>query len=148
MLVRRGTLIPSRTDRVAIDRLFDELVEGFPFNTTAWGGNGDRYPLVNSWEDEKNYFVEAELPGLTRQEIDVSVLGNELTLTGTHEASSDEDHKTFHRRERHTGKFERILRFPVDIDDSKIEASFQDGVLKITLPKVQAALPRKVEVKG
>ncbi len=76
------------------------------------------------------------------------MLGNELTLTGARETSSEEEGKTFHRRERHSGKFERVLRFPVDIDDSKIDATFEDGLLKVTLPKAQAALPRKIEVKG
>ena len=146
MLVR-GAVFP-RNERASIDRIFSELVEGIPCAGSARSGDGVRFPLVNSWEDEKSYFVEAELPGHSEKEIDVSVLGAELTLSGGHESETKEETKTYHRRERHTGKFERILRFPVDIDDTKIEARFVNGVLSITLPKVQAALPRKIEVKG
>ena len=94
MLVTRGALLP-RSDRAAIDRLFDELVEGFPFGGTVRSGNGVHYPLVNSWEDDKSYFVEAEMPGLTEKEIHVSVLGNELTLSGSHESETKEETKTY-----------------------------------------------------
>jgi len=147
MLVTRGSLLPTRTERVPFDRLFDDLLEGFPLAQASWSGNGYRLPAVDSWEDEKNYYVEAELPGFTEKEIDVSVLGNELRLTGLRETEREEN-KTFHRRERFTGKMERILRFPVEIDAGKIDATFMNGVLKITLPKAQAALPRKITVKG
>jgi HSP20 family protein len=149
MLVTRGTLLPARTERIPFDRLFEDLLEGFPFQPTHESGNGTRLPAVNSWEDEKNYYVEAELPGFTEKEIEVSVLGNELKLTGSRETETESDEgKKYHRRERYTGKVERILRFPVDLDNGKIDASFQNGVLSITLPKVPAALPRKIEVKG
>ena len=84
----------------------------------------------------------------TEKEIEVSVLGNELKLSASHEAEKKEESRKYHRRERTAGKVERILRFPLDIDDSKIDASFKNGVLSIALPKAQAALPRKIEVKG
>ena len=145
MLVTRGTLLPARTDRLPFDRLFEDLFEGFA--PAPWSGNGAHLPAINSWEDEKNYYVEADLPGFTEKEIEVSVLGNELKLEGTRETKHEESTK-FHRRERFTGKVARLLRFPVDIDAGKIDATFKNGVLSITLPKAQAALPRKIEVKG
>jgi HSP20 family protein len=147
MLRTRGTLLPVRTDRVAVDRMLEDLFEGFPFGTVAWNGPQTTIPAVNSWEDEKNYYVEAELPGFSEKEIDVSVLGNELRLSGSRETEHEEK-KAFHRRERTAGKIERILRFPVEIDAGKIDAVFKNGVLTVTLPKAQAALPRKIEVRG
>jgi HSP20 family protein len=147
MLMTRGTLLPARTDRMSIDRLFEDLLEGFPFTPAPWNGTNVPLPAVNSWEDEKNYYVEAELPGFNEKDIEVSVLGSELRLSGTRE-TEHEEHKTYHRRERYTGKVERILRFPVEIDAGKIDATFKNGVLTVTLPKAQAALPRKIEVRG
>lgn len=147
MLRTRGRLLPVRTDRMAIDRMLEDLFEGFPFGTVAWNGTHTPVPAVTSWEDEKSYHVEAELPGFSEKEIEVSVLGNELRLSGSREAEHEET-KTFHRRERTAGKIERILRFPVEIDAGKIDASFKNGVLTVTLPKAQAALPRKIEVRG
>jgi HSP20 family protein len=147
MLMTRGTLLPVRTDRMAIDRMFDDLLEGFPFTPAPWSGRSLQLPAINSWEDEKNYYVEAELPGFTEKDIEVSVLGNELRLSGSRETEHEEN-RAFHRRERFTGKVERILRFPVEIDAGKIDAVFKNGVLAVTLPKAQAALPRKIEVKG
>jgi HSP20 family protein len=147
MLMTRGTLLPARTDRMSIDRLFDDLLEGFPFTPAPWSGRSLQIPAVNSWEDEKSYTVEAELPGFSEKDIEVSVLGNELRLSGSRETEHEEN-KTFHRRERYSGRIERILRFPLEIDAGKIDATFKNGVLTVTLPKAQAALPRKIEVKG
>lgn len=146
MLMTRGTLLPTRTERLPFDRLFEDMLEGFPFEPARRRGGG-ALPAIDSWEDEKNYYVEAELPGFSESQIELSVLGNELRLAGSREEEHEEN-RTFHRRERTTGRIERVLRFPVDIDAGGIEATFKNGVLEVTLPKAQAALPRKIEVKG
>jgi HSP20 family protein len=104
-------------------------------------------PAVNMWEDEKVYHVEAELPGISEKDLSISILGNELRIEGGREEENVEEKKNFLRRERSFGKFSRILRFPVDLEDSKAEAKYENGVLHLTLPKAIAALPRKVAVK-
>jgi HSP20 family protein len=104
-------------------------------------------PAVNMWEDEKAYHVEAELPGISEKDLSISVLGNELRIEGGREEENVEEKKNYLRRERSFGKFSRILRFPVDLEDSKAEAKYENGILHLTLPKAAAALPRKVAVK-
>lgn len=145
---RRETgLVPMRNAfDVAVDRMFRDVFEGYPtFEGSGWNQRG--FPSVNAWEDEKAYHVEAELPGFDQKDVTVTVLGNELRIEGKREETSGDDRKVFHR-ERHTGEFARVLRFPVDLDDSKIEANFKNGLLTVVLPKTAAALPRKIEVRG
>lgn len=147
MLVRTNSLVPVFRNEYGLDRLFNNLFRDFPFEDTSVGEAG-RYPAVDAWEDEKAFHVEAEMPGLKEKDIEISVLGNELRITGGTEADKEEKDTKFHRRERFVGRFSRVLRFPVDIEDGKVEAQYESGILKITLPKAAAALPRRIEVKG
>jgi HSP20 family protein len=147
MLTRRETgLIPVRTPfDVALDSVFRDVFSNLPaWEATAWTRG---FPAVNAWEDEKAFHVEAELPGFDEKSVNVTVLGNELRLEGRREETHEENAKIYHR-ERSTGEFKRVLQFPVDLDDSKIEARFKNGLLTVTLPKAAAALPRKIEVRG
>jgi HSP20 family protein len=146
MLVRRNSLVPMIGTPRGLDRVFDDLFADVPFGSTrSFEG---RFPAVNTSEDEKGYTVEAELPGLKREDIEISVLGNELRIAGGAETKKDEENVTYHRRERFTGRFARVLRFPVDIDGEKVQAGYEAGILTIHLPKAAAALPRRIEVKS
>jgi HSP20 family protein len=133
--------------RSEMDRLFNEFACG----TTAGRCNAPSptagFPPVNVWEDERNLFAEAELPGLTLENIEVLVQGNELTIKGCRPDGETEG-ATWHRRERGVGEFGRVLRLPVEVNADKVQASLRDGVLTITLPKAESVLPRKIEVKG
>jgi HSP20 family protein len=113
------------------------------------GGNGlDVYPPVNVWEEGDNLFVEAELPGV-KDNLDLTVVENELILKGQcPELVGAEEGVTYHRRERPVGSFTRVIRLPFDVDANNVKASFQDGVLLVTLPKAETAKPRKVAVRA
>ena len=128
-----------------IDRLFRDVFRELP----AWAPapTNARFPAVNAWEDDEAYHVEAELAGFAENDLEITVIGNELRVSGKREAQTEEKAKVFHR-ERYTGEFTRVLRFPVDLDDSKVEAKLNHGVLTVRLPKAAAALPRKIQVQG
>jgi HSP20 family protein len=148
MLTRRETgLVPVRSAfDVALDRVFRDVFDGLSgWEPSTWGARA--FPAVNAWEDEKAFHVEAELPGFEEKDLEVSVLGNELRLTGRRETKVEENEKIYHR-ERYTGEFNRVLRFPVDIESGKISAEFKNGLLTVSLPKAAASLPRKIEIKG
>jgi HSP20 family protein len=147
MLVTRNSLVPVLGTNRSLDRVFEDLLGEFPFAGTFVTESG-RYPAVNTWEDEKSFFVEAEIPGLKREEIEISVLGNELRVSGGTEQTDEEKTAKYHRRERFVGKFSRVLRFPCEIDNGRVEAKYEAGILTITLPKAAAALPRKIEVRS
>ena len=127
-----------------VDRLFQELQGGVG---DLWGSNGRTVPALNIWDDGARLFVEAEVPGYQMDNLEVSAMGNQLTIKGRRESETAEG-TTFHRRERRTGEFTRALTLPVEIDAEKVHATLKDGVLTVELPKAQAALARKIEVKS
>jgi HSP20 family protein len=121
-----------------------------------WGGDGGRflhnlvgaYPPVNVWEDTDAVHVEAELPGLNLNDLEVHVTaGNQLTIKGERKQQLPEK-SVRHREERASGAFTRVLTLPFPVDADKVEARFENGVLQVTLPKHEAAKPRKITVKS
>lgn len=122
-----------------MNRLFDRLgARGQPWS----------YPAVNVWEEDDNLFVEAELPGMDLKDLEIFVTGhNQLTIKGERRSVAPEK-AAAHRQERPSGSFVRTLTLPFPVDDAKVEARLENGVLHITLPKHEAARPRKITVKA
>ena len=104
------------------------------------------YPAINIWINEDGQLVSAEIPGVRVEDIDISINGDTLTISG--ERSSDEipDGAHFHRKERGYGKFSRTIQLANNVDADKVEASFKDGVLNITLPKAEAEKPKNISI--
>lgn len=136
---------PAWQLRREMDRLlsgfFNEFVDGGRF----WFGGGQ--PAVNIWESPDALMVEAELPGITSDQVDMSVVGKELTLK-VNRAEPQQEGVTYHRRERPTGEFTRVLRLPTEVDADHVQAELRNGVLTITLPKAEAARPRKIQIQS
>jgi HSP20 family protein len=106
-------------------------------------------PAVDAWETENAFVVQLDLPGLTRDDVEVNFDRNTLTVRGTRGVAipkAEQGELRVFFAERTTGTFSRSLRFPQYVEASKIEASFNNGVLTITVPKAEAAKPRKIEV--
>lgn len=102
---------------------------------------------MNVWEDAHHYFVESELPGFRMEDVEVSVLADELTIKGERRAP-DRESATWLRRERPTvASFARSFTLPNAVQADKVEASLTNGVLLVTLPKTPALQPRKITVK-
>src|SRR5687768_11950688 len=135
---------PLNRLREEMDQLF-ENVFGSSDTWSPFGGGGRTFPPLNIWEDDQNLYAEAELPGMTMDNLEVYVVGNELTIKGERQGSGDGN---FHRRERPVGAFLRTITLPVMIDSERVEATLRDGVLFITMPKSEAAKPRKIQVKS
>lgn len=129
--------------RREMERLLSDLFEGRGFGGPPWWER--QRPAVNVWEDQDSWFVELEVPGVKAENIDMSVVGNELTIK-VHYPEDTVEGATYHRRERPVGDFARVLRLPTDVDANKVEASLEQGVLTIRLPKAEAARPKKIQV--
>jgi len=119
------------------------------------GGNALRafapaYPALNVWEEADNLIVEAELPGMQPADIEILITGgDQLTLKGERKPQAQAvDKAAVHRQERGFGKFDRTLQLPYMVDAEKVEARFENGVLRIQLTKHEAARSRKITVKG
>jgi HSP20 family protein len=99
------------------------------------------------WANEEGVIVSAELPGVAPEDIDISVVGDTLTLSGTRNSEEAEGF-TYTRRERGHGEFTRTFQLPFQIQGDQVEASFDKGVLHITLPRVEEDKPKRIEVKA
>ncbi|MBN1854523.1 MAG: Hsp20/alpha crystallin family protein [Pirellulales bacterium] len=132
-----------------MSRLQSEVNRLFGRYGSADGKSGiPGYPPINIWEDEDQLFVEAELPGMELDDLEIYVNGgNQLSLKGERKQPGDND-GTWHRRERGYGKFARIVELPHLVDADQVNANFKHGVLTIMLPKQAASKPRKIEVKA
>jgi HSP20 family protein len=107
-------------------------------------------PAMDAWETEHAFVVQVDLPGLKPDQVDVSFDKNTLTIRGTRSDTipSDKEEKRVFFIERAPGVFSRTLRFPQYVEASKIEAKFGDGVLTVTVPKSDAAKPRKIAIEA
>lgn len=132
------------TPYVDLRREIDRLLDNF---TGDGGGRARTFPAVNLWEDGDSLYLEAELPGVGQDDIDISAIGNELTLRGRRSPRQG-DNVAYHRQERGAGEFSRAVTLPAEVDADKIEASLKDGVLTLKLPKAEAAKARKIKVKA
>lgn len=126
-----------------MDRLFQDISgwERFPRRVGV-------YPLVNISEDPDHIYVRAELPGVTPEDLDITLKDHQLVLRGERKIPPEEKNVNYHRRERESGFFRRVLRLPAQVDPNKVEAACKDGVLTITLAKPEEIKPRQITVKG
>lgn len=105
------------------------------------------FPLMNVTEDKDKYYVRAELPGIKANELDISVTGDTLSISGERKIPAENEKAQYHRREREAGSFSRIVNLPTQVDTGKVEAHCTDGVLTVVLPKAEAAKPKQITVK-
>lgn len=126
-----------------MDNLFKNVAgaERFP-------RRGGVYPLVNISEDPDHIYVRAELPGVSPEDLDITIKDQQLVLRGERKIPTEEKKVNYHRRERESGFFRRVLRLPAQVDPTKVEAVFKDGVLTITLAKPEEVKPRQISVKS
>ena len=127
-----------------MQREMDQLFRGFGFNP-AYGSEAKEinFKVIDKGE---SFCVEAALPGLDIEKLNISVLGRHLTVSGEFSHPELPQEARQHRQERSGGAFERNLQLSVNLDTDNIEARYNQGILKITLPKAVSALPRKIAV--
>jgi len=128
----RGLLAPLETERPGWDLL---------------GWSDMRPPRVDVIDRENELLVKAELPGVKREDLDVSVSDTTLTIKAESATTSEQEEGDFHRREIARGMFRRSVALPAEVDADNARAEFRDGILELTLPKVQEARRRRIEVR-
>ncbi len=137
-----NTLQEMARVRREMDRLFSDLM----ITTPSVSGSGV-FPALNVHEDSEKYYVEAEIPGIRAEDIDIAVEGRTLTIGGERKLNGMEN-VSFHRRERRAGRFQKAISLPMDINAEKVLAECRDGVLKLVLPKAETAKPKRIAIKG
>ncbi|MBN1309717.1 MAG: Hsp20/alpha crystallin family protein [Chitinispirillaceae bacterium] len=106
------------------------------------------YPLVNVYEDKDKLTVTAELPGMTKEKVSITFSDSVLTIAGAQETPASVKNMSAVRRERTEGDFEKTINIPTKIDQDKINASFSNGILTITLPKAEEAKPKTITIEA
>lgn len=104
------------------------------------------YPAVNLWQNEEATILTAELPGFAPEDLDVTVKGNLVTLSGRRREEGLEENQTFVRRERTTEQFSRIVQLPFEVDPAQTEAAYNKGVLTLALHRPQELRPKKIAI--
>jgi len=121
-----------------------------PYSRVAFlpGRAPRRYPLINLNEDKDHIYLEALAPGVDPAALNLTIVRNKLTLSGEkRRVEGDIKPEAFHRSERASGKFVRTIELPVEVDESKTNAEYKNGILKLTLPKAEKAKPKQINVK-
>jgi HSP20 family protein len=116
-----------------LDRLFDSPLTGWT-------------PALDVQEDKDKFTIKVEVPGLKREDIDVSLQDDALVISGERTSEKIEEDVEIHRQERLFGKFQRALTLPEPVATDKVKADYKDGVLTVTLPKTEEAKPKKIDV--
>lgn len=141
------------------DSYFEEMARNFerffrqPFSFMApsmlfrdFPGFGELSPSVDIYEEEGEMVVKADLPGIAKDDLNVAITENALTITGEKRKEEKVDKKNYHRLERSCGSFSRSFRLPDNVDPDKAKASFKDGVLEVRLPKTRATKQKKITI--
>jgi HSP20 family protein len=125
-----------------MNRLFAQMPKG------SAGDVAPAFPAMNVWTDEDGAIVTAELPGVAPDDIDISVVGDILTLKGSRQPDELEEGGSYHRRERRYGTFTRAFQLPFQVEPGQVEATFGNGVLQISLPRAEEDKPKRIAVKA
>ncbi len=129
--------------REDMERLFNSFFERYPREKAE----GFWSPPLDVEETENEFVIKAELPGMKKEDIKVSLSGDTLTISGEKKKEAEEKGKTYYRMERSYGKFQRTITLPAEVEMDKAKASYQNGVLTLNLPKSEVARPREIPIQ-
>jgi len=150
---RRESDLEVRRERDPFLRLQEEMnrmLDGFfeqPFGLRTADRFEGFWPSVDVYETEKEITIQAELPGIDEKDIDISINRNVLTISGKKESEEVDKGKSYYRRERAYGQFRRSMELPEGVDDSKIEATYDKGILKVIVPKTAESMTISKRIK-
>jgi HSP20 family protein len=126
-----------------IERLFESPFAGLAYPTRLLSG---WTPVLDVHEDKDSFIVKAELPGMKKEDIEVSLNDGMLSISGERKGETKSEGAEVYRSERFFGRFQRNVAFPAAVAADKIQAAYKDGVLTVTLPKAEETKARKIDV--
>lgn len=135
-------------DLARLHRDMDDLFGTFFGNWPTFQSEKTVWPAMDVADDENQITVKAEVPGCNAEDIDISVHGSVLTISGEKKHEEEKKEKGYYHIERSYGSFSRQINLPAEVEQNKIDAAYKNGVLTITLPKAEKAKPVKIKVKG
>jgi HSP20 family protein len=105
------------------------------------------FPAVNIYDDGESYLLRAELPGMSQDDLDISAKEDEIIIRGERQLEKPEEDANYHRREREGGGFRRAVTLPKPINNTKVQATYDQGILEIRAPRSERATPKKIQVQ-
>jgi HSP20 family protein len=151
MLVRR--VWPSRptfdnpfSDYDSVRREMLRLLESVAGDTFGEAGAGV-FPPMNVTQDDDNFYLRAEVPGIKPNELSISAVRNRVSIAGKREIQREHDRVSYHRKERAEGSFNRTVTLPTEVNAERVDARYADGILTLTLPKAEETKPRQITVR-
>jgi HSP20 family protein len=105
------------------------------------------FPPLNVTQDDDNFYLRAEVPGIKPAELSISALRNRISISGSREIPRENDRVSYHRKERSEGAFNRAITLPTEVDAERVDARYADGILMLTLPKAEQAKPRQIAIR-
>ena len=143
LVPRRESFLSLIPEMDMFDRFFNDLA--LP---EFFGEERVVVPAFDISETEKEYVISGEIPGMDAKDLDITLLDGCLTVKGEKKQEKEEKNENYHRVERHYGSFQRSFRIPDKVKTDKLDATYKDGILKLTLPKAEVSEAKKIEVKG
>ena len=143
MLATWPSLGPLSDLRDEIDRFFDSPLGELPRSSQLLSG---WTPALDVYEEKEDFVVKAELPGMKKEDIEVSFHDDSLSISGERKSETQHEDAEVYRAERFFGRFQRTVTLPASVAADKVKAGYKDGVLTITLPKTEEAKPKQIDV--
>ena len=148
-LIRRNNYFDPFRELESLQNEMNNLFNfslGRAFDRDAGLLEGTWSPAVDIYDAKDNYMVKADLPGLSKKDINVTIKNNHLIIEGEKSQEKKEKEENCIRTERFTGSFRRSIAFPTDVDADKVKANFKNGTLEMELPKKEEARPKQIQV--
>ncbi len=145
-IMRRRPLMEMVGLRNDMDRFLNDAFRSF-FDE-GYGENFERRPSVDLEETKDHITISAELPGIKKDDIKISIVDNKVMLSGEINEEKNVKETNYYLKERVRGKFSRSFNLPSPVDSTRADASYKDGILRLTIPKAEEAKPKEIEIKG
>ncbi len=139
-------MIYSKPETDIFGKRFSDVMDEF-FNDAVATRKSSFAPSINISENEKQFMIDVEIPGMEKEDIDVNLENRRLTISGERSFESEENGTEFHRVERHYGSFNRTLQLPESVDEESIEATYKNGVLSVKVNKSEDKVKKRIDIK-
>jgi HSP20 family protein len=136
----------SRPDTDIFGKRFSDIIDEF-FNDAVATRQSTFAPSIDISENEKQFLIDAALPGMEKKDIDINLENGRLTISGERKLNNEENGRQYHRVESHYGSFTRSFQLPENVNDDSINASYKDGILSITIDKSEEKMKKQIKIK-
>lgn len=136
----------DRPGRTLAGRQFSDIMDEF-FNEAVTSRRSTFVPNINVSETENQLTIDVDVPGMKKEDIDISFENGMLTISGERKTKSEDDGRTYHKVETHHGSFSRSFQIPDYVDEESIEATYEDGILQINMDKREEKLKKQIAIK-